>query len=254
MASNSQCCHTKNTIHMSPMVLQCFLSAVVENRPSAAFWFDHQPRPTESRRRGEGAVRTRGADSPASVTLSGVCPSGETGSHLARSSLLALCPGTGPGRWLRDQLLASTGKLSMPKGLAAAPKNGTLRMDGPTHPRSCRQIPVPLVLLNLLRGAPPVHASAFAASLYFRSWSGRWSRAGPAASTRKLLMQEGLDPASRSCTFQNGPSSPPKKLQPTHGLQCATPTSDGTQTVSATQNENAATWKDSDLRPCSSSA
>ena len=117
-------------------------------------------------------------------------------------------PGTGPARWLRDQLLASAGKLTLPKGLAAAPKNSTLRMDGPTHPRSCRHILVPSVrpfpLLNLLRGAPLVRALASAASHYFRSWSERWSRASAAASTRKLLMQERLDPASRSCTFRMG--------------------------------------------------
>ena len=57
----------------------------------------------------------------------------------------------------------------MTKGLAAAPKkNSTLRMDGPIHPRSCRHTPVssvrPSPLLNLPRCAPPVHASAFAAS------------------------------------------------------------------------------------------
>ena len=52
--------------------------------------------------------------------------------------------------------------------------------------------------------------------------------------------------------LQIGPSSPPKKLQPTLGVQCAGPTSSGTQTVSATQNQNASTWKDPDLRPCSS--
>ena len=50
----------------------------------------------------------------------------------------------------------------------------------------------------------PSVASAFAASQYFRSWNEKWSRAGPAASTRKLLIQEGLDPASRSCTFRVG--------------------------------------------------
>ena len=40
---------SQNTISMSLMVLQCSLPAVVDIRPSAAFWFDHQPRPTESR-------------------------------------------------------------------------------------------------------------------------------------------------------------------------------------------------------------
>ena len=33
----------------------------------------------------------------------------------------------------------------MPKGLAAAPEHSTLRVDGHTHPRSCRHIPVPFV-------------------------------------------------------------------------------------------------------------
>ena len=33
----------------------------------------------------------------------------------------------------------------MPKGLATAPKSSTLKMGGPTQPRSCRRIPVPSV-------------------------------------------------------------------------------------------------------------
>ena len=40
---------TQNTTTMFTMVRQCFLSAVADNRPSAPFWFDHQPRPTKRR-------------------------------------------------------------------------------------------------------------------------------------------------------------------------------------------------------------
>ena len=43
MGHNSQCCHTKHHLHVS------LGTAVADNRPSAAFWFDHQPRPTQSR-------------------------------------------------------------------------------------------------------------------------------------------------------------------------------------------------------------
>ena len=80
---------THNTISTSPMVLQCSLPAVVHNPPSAAFWFDHEPRPTESRiGRDEETDLSGHAGCRFSRFLRGVCAEGETRSHLARPSLL----------------------------------------------------------------------------------------------------------------------------------------------------------------------
>ena len=110
----------------------------------------------------------------------------------------------------------------MPKGLAAAPKDSALRMDGSRHPRSRRHIPVPSVraspLLKLPRCAPLVHASAPATSHYLRSWSETWFRASPSR------VHEETSFAGRTGSFeklhvQNGPSSPSKKFQPSPGVQ-----------------------------------
>ena len=80
------------------MVLQCSLSAVVDNSPSAALWFDHQSRPTKSRdgrEEEEELSGHAGCRLSVTVTLRGVCPEGETCSHLARPSLLHIILGQG---------------------------------------------------------------------------------------------------------------------------------------------------------------
>ena len=193
---------------MFSMVLQCFLSAAADGRPSAGFFLVQSSAAANQeqgwQKRGGGAVRTHrvryrvsarlDVDSPDTVTLSGVCPEGEPCSYLARPSLLHHYPGRWPARWLRAQATASTGKSTVPKRLASAPKDSTLRKGSPTHPRSCRHILVQFVraspLFKLPRGASPVYASVPAASHHLRSWSERWSWARARASTGKPIVQE----------------------------------------------------------------
>ena len=164
-------------------------------------------------------------------------------------------PWTGPARWLRTQSSASTGKLIMPKGLASAPKNSTLRMGGPTNPRSCRHTLVQSVpaspLLKLPRGASPVHASVLAASHYLRSWSERWSWARPAAFAGKPLLQKrlGHPPRPRSCSphlvcrLQARSSTCPKSRRADMARVGAHSMIQDAQTVSATQDQIAATGR-----------
>ena len=175
----------------------------------------------------------------------------------------AHCPWIGPARWLRDQSIASTGTLAVPKGLVAAPKERTLRMDGPR-----RHILVPSVrassLLELPRRAPPVVASVPAASHYLWSWSERWSRARPAASARNPSCRKGwiqLREFARSewdtLTAQEVAAYPwCAECKPLRSSTCPktrrVDRAQDAQTVSATHNQNAATWKGSNLRPCSS--
>ena len=108
------------TIHMSPMVVaRCSLSVVVDNRPSAAFWFSSPAtRPTESRdgneRSAGGAVRTRRVPTlPSHRHPERSLSRGRNWLAFGSAVPAAHCPGTGPARWLRDQLLASTGKLAV---------------------------------------------------------------------------------------------------------------------------------------------
>ena len=255
-------CHTK---HHPPFVP--WYCSVPSPCQIAAFWFD-QPRPTRRDVRKEeelsGHTRCRlSRDRHPERSLS----RGRNLLAFGSAVPAAHHPGTGAARSLRDQSIASTGKLSMPKGLAAAPKDSTLRMDGPTHPRSCRHIPVPSVRASHSFNCPVVLGLFMARLLLSHQTSRVYGETSYAGRT---------GPSFAELHVQNGPSSPSKKLQPTPGVQSASPSarapvprcvestgpmSDGAhgvvqdaQTVSATQNQNAATWKGSNLRPCSSTA
>ena len=97
---------TKNTIPMVPLVLQCSLSAVADNPPSAAFWFDPKSRDVrkeEEEQSGDTGCRLSRYRHPERSLSRGR-------NLLAGSAVLAAhYPLTGPARWLRDQSIASTG-------------------------------------------------------------------------------------------------------------------------------------------------
>ena len=104
----------------------------------------------------------------------------------------------------------------MPKGLVAAPKNGTLRMDGPTHPRSCRHIPVPPVRPSHSVTCPVIIRLLMPRLLLLHITFGHGVRDGaPSRVHEETSYAGGTGSSFEKLDVQNGPSSPPKKLQPT---------------------------------------
>ena len=214
------------------MVMQCFLSEVADNRPPAAFWFDHRPRPTKSGdllKRGRRSCQdTQGALSSVSkleadtVTLSGVCPERETCSHLARPSLLHIIlrqgqhDGFEPNQsrrqenllcrrdWLQLRRTARSEWMAVPTQEVAA----IFLCHLCEHPHS---VNCPVVL-RLFMPRFLLHHMLFGHGV--RGGLG----ARPAASTVKPLMQEGLDPASKNCTFRMG--HPPRPRRCSQPLVC----------------------------------
>ena len=208
---------TQNTSSVVPMALQRFTSAVAHN-PRQQHFGSIFSRGQARAKRGGGAVRTHRVRCRVS----------------SRSAVpAAYYPWTGPARWLRAQSSASTGTLAMPKGLASAPKDSTLRMGGPARPGSCRAI----FFYNLCEHPHSLAcASVPAATHHLRSWSERWSWSRP------------LDlPSVRALVPRRVGSTGPMSDGAHAMLQDA-------QKVSGTQGQIAATRKGSNLRSCSSSA